>query len=123
MFSAGPNAEELTKLKQLEIEARHSGWLSCPILERHCPVLRLELKGPDNTLRLRQVKVLGQVTGESLRVGGQKSAAVIQQKNCESETLRVFRLLTSQVSCEIFMFRPYLFLPLIIVKPCFMESF
>ncbi len=31
-------------------------------------VVRLELKGPDNTLRLRQVKLLGEVDGASLVV-------------------------------------------------------
>lgn len=60
--------------------------------------MRIELKGPDNTLRLRQVKVLGIQDGESLYIGKKVTAIQIQQKNCEAETLKVFRLLTSQVS-------------------------
>jgi hypothetical protein len=64
-------------------------------------VVRLELKGPDNSLRLRQIRVLGEVEGESLKLGHQHSAQTIQQRNCETETLRVFRLITSQVlSCH-----------------------
>lgn len=61
-------------------------------------MVRLELRGPDNSLRLRQVRVLGEVEGESLRAGRQHSAATIQQRSCEAETLRVFRLITSQVT-------------------------
>ena len=58
-------------------------------------MLKIEAKGPDNTLRLRQVKVLGYVDAPLMQK--QPRAASIQQKNCEAETLRVFRLLTSQV--------------------------
>ena len=58
-------------------------------------MLKIEAKGPDNTLRLRQVKVLGYVDAPLMQK--QPRAASIQQKNCEAETLRVFRLITSQV--------------------------
>lgn len=57
----------------------------------------MELKGPDNSVRVRQIRVLGEVVGEPLKIGKQYSATTIQQRNCESETLRVFRLITSQV--------------------------
>ncbi|KAG7255545.1 hypothetical protein CRUP_033641, partial [Coryphaenoides rupestris] len=60
-------------------------------------VIKVELKGPENTLRVRQVKVMGWKEGESIKIAGQISASVAQQKNCEAETLRVFRLITSQV--------------------------
>lgn len=58
----------------------------------------MELKGPDNSLRVRQIKLLGEMEGESLKVGRQLSAQIIQQRNCEAETLKVFRLITSQVN-------------------------
>lgn len=58
----------------------------------------LELKGPDNSLRVRQIRILGEVEGESLKFGKQLSTQTIQQRNCEAETLKVFRLITSQVS-------------------------
>lgn len=60
-------------------------------------MIKVELKGPENTLRVRQVKVLGWKEGESIKIPGQISASMAQQKNCEAETLRVFRLITSQV--------------------------
>lgn len=60
-------------------------------------IIRLELKGPDNSVRVRQIKVLGNIEGESLKIGKQYSSSMLQQKNCETETLRVFRLITSQV--------------------------
>lgn len=60
-------------------------------------VVRLELKGPDNSVRVRHIRLLGKIETESLKVGKQYSAATIQRRNCEAETLRVFRLITSQV--------------------------
>ena len=55
VFLAGPSTEDLKRLKQLDVENRHTGWLSCCVTEPGQIVLKLELKGPDNSLRLRQV--------------------------------------------------------------------
>ncbi|XP_064637403.1 E3 ubiquitin-protein ligase MYCBP2-like isoform X3 [Lineus longissimus] len=96
-FSCGPNADELLKQQQVEVEARHIGWVRCELPETNTKVIKMELKGPDNTLRVRQVKVLGGFDGERMMIGGQPVMAVMQQKNCEAETLKVFRLLTSLV--------------------------
>lgn len=82
---------------QLEVENRYIGWINCDIPDGKYIFIRIELKGPDNTLRLRQVKVLGTQEGESIYIGKKVTAIQIQQKNCEAETLKVFRLLTSQV--------------------------
>lgn len=65
--------------------------------QRHV-VVGMELKGPDNSLRVRQIRMLGEVEGGSLKIGKQLSAQTIQQRNCEAETLKVFRLITSQVN-------------------------
>lgn len=126
IFLSGQAADELFCLQQVEVENRSTGWIRCPILgkednnynvsiffshnflravlffylfllDSHHSVIRLELKGPDNSLRLRQVRVLGEVEGESTKMSRQHSALTIQQRNCESETLRVFRLITGQV--------------------------
>lgn len=62
------------------------------------------MRGPESTLRVRQIKLLGQ----QLQYGEQPSNSIkliqkitnsnqIQQRNCEAETLRVFRLITGQV--------------------------
>lgn len=68
--------------------------------------IRLELKGPDNTLRVRQIRVLGRAPINTLnRSRAHRSGhanvpihpAILQQRACEAETLRVFRLITSQV--------------------------
>ncbi|XP_032812561.2 E3 ubiquitin-protein ligase MYCBP2 isoform X3 [Petromyzon marinus] len=125
-FLAGPTTEELTKLKQVELDSRHMGWVGCelpcslrpealpqaagaaailgavaaapPVGGGGPAVVRVELRGPENTLRVRQVKVLGWREGESARQPAPTSAAAAaQQRNCEAETLRVFRLITSQV--------------------------
>ncbi|XP_075230357.1 E3 ubiquitin-protein ligase MYCBP2-like isoform X2 [Lycorma delicatula] len=100
-FLSGLNCEELFKLRTVEVESRATGWLNCTLLDTRHNVLRLELKGPDNSLRLRQIRVLGGVQqhhpGEPIKYGRQHSAIAIQQHNTEAETLKVFRLITSQV--------------------------
>ncbi|KAB0796834.1 hypothetical protein PPYR_10895 [Photinus pyralis] len=97
-FSSGPNSDDFVRLRTIEVETRLlGGWISCAIQDVDHTVIRIELKGPDNSVRVRQIQVLGEVTGESLKLGKQYSALTIQQRNCESETLRVFRLITSQV--------------------------
>ena len=74
------------------------GWVTSELPGGDHHVVKVELKGPENTLRVRQVKLMGWKDGESIKIAGQISASVAQQKNCEAETLRVFRLITSQVS-------------------------
>lgn len=57
-------------------------------------VIQLEFKGPDNSLRVRQLRLLGGGITRSF------NASAIHQRTCETETLRVFRLLTSQVGFQ-----------------------
>ena len=87
------NNQLITLYIQVEVDTRHIGWINCPIPEEDCKYIQLSFRGPDHSLRVRQVKVLGDNVYLSVR----KSAAHIQQVNCEGETLKVFRLLTSQV--------------------------
>jgi E3 ubiquitin-protein ligase MYCBP2 len=118
---AGQAASQLTVLKTVEVESRHAGWILCFLTDsmetsgagphHHQPqqhnILRVEIRGPDNTVRLRQVKLIGKSAAED-ELGGllgtpvvllpnRAESARIQQANCEAETLRVFRLITSQV--------------------------
>ncbi|KAM8976197.1 E3 ubiquitin-protein ligase MYCBP2 isoform 3-T3 [Pelodytes ibericus] len=96
-FLTGKTVEDLCRVKQIDLDSRHIGWVTSelPGVDNH--IIKIELKGPENTLRVRQVKVLGWKDGESIKIASQMSASVAQQRNCESETLRVFRLITSQV--------------------------
>ncbi|XP_041463237.1 E3 ubiquitin-protein ligase MYCBP2-like isoform X3 [Lytechinus variegatus] len=98
-FLSGTSVECLQKIQQSTLDARHTGWVTCDLTGclDGSKVMRVELKGPDSHLRIRQVKVLGGSRGETLSAGAQVSALNLQQQNCVSETLRVFRLLTSQV--------------------------
>ncbi|CAI9731993.1 E3 ubiquitin-protein ligase MYCBP2-like [Octopus vulgaris] len=96
-FFCGPSAEEMNKIRQVEIEARHVGWVNCYLPDQKCRYMKLEMKGPDNSLRLRQIKVLGEIEGCDCRINNMKNPLKMQQDNCEAETLKVFRLLTSQV--------------------------
>uniref|UniRef100_A0A8C8JY02 RCR-type E3 ubiquitin transferase n=1 Tax=Oncorhynchus tshawytscha TaxID=74940 RepID=A0A8C8JY02_ONCTS len=96
-FLCGKAGEDLCRIKQMDLDSRHMGWVTSEVPGGDHHVIKVELKGPENTLRVRQVKVLGWKAGESIKIAGQISASVAQQKNCEAETLRVFRLITSQV--------------------------
>ncbi|XP_031649241.1 E3 ubiquitin-protein ligase MYCBP2 isoform X10 [Oncorhynchus kisutch] len=96
-FLCGKAVEDLCRIKQIDLDSRHMGWVTSEVPGGDHHVIKVELKGPENTLRVRQVKVLGWKEGESIKIAGQISASVAQQKNCEAETLRVFRLITSQV--------------------------
>jgi E3 ubiquitin-protein ligase MYCBP2 len=117
-------AAQLTVLKTVEVESRHAGWILCFLTDSETSssaashhqqqqqhnILRVEIRGPDNTVRLRQVKLIGKSAAEDELAGGglllgtpvvhlpnRAESARIQQANCEAETLRVFRLITSQV--------------------------
>uniref|UniRef100_A0A8B9J812 E3 ubiquitin-protein ligase MYCBP2 n=1 Tax=Astyanax mexicanus TaxID=7994 RepID=A0A8B9J812_ASTMX len=96
-FLCGKAVEDLCRIKQVDLDSRHMGWVTSELPGGDHHVIKIEMKGPENTLRVRQVKVLGWKEGESIKIAGQISASVAQQKNCEAETLRVFRLITSQV--------------------------
>ncbi|XP_039221583.1 E3 ubiquitin-protein ligase MYCBP2 isoform X8 [Crotalus tigris] len=96
-FLTGKTVEDLCRIKQVDLDSRHIGWVTSELPGGDNHILKIELKGPENTLRVRQVKVLGWKDGESIKIAGQISASVAQQRSCEAETLRVFRLITSQV--------------------------
>ncbi|KAM9172750.1 E3 ubiquitin-protein ligase MYCBP2 isoform 15-T15 [Pangshura tecta] len=96
-FLTGKAVEDLCRIKQVDLDSRHIGWVTSELPGGDNYIIKIELKGPENTLRVRQVKVLGWKDGESIKIAGQISASVAQQRNCEAETLRVFRLITSQV--------------------------
>nr|XP_033805293.1 E3 ubiquitin-protein ligase MYCBP2 isoform X3 [Geotrypetes seraphini] len=111
-FLSGKAVEDLCRLKQnvcavcfanvgfiqqVDLDSRHIGWVTSELPGGENYVIKIELKGPENTLRVRQAKVLGWKDGETIKIAGQISASVAQQRNCEAETLRVFRLITSQV--------------------------
>ncbi|XP_043522651.1 E3 ubiquitin-protein ligase highwire-like [Frieseomelitta varia] len=96
-FQSGNNVDEMIKLRTVEVESRFAGWINCPITDPRHVIVGLKLKGPDNSLRVRQIRMLGEVEGESSKIGKHLSAQTIQQRNCEAETLKVFRLITSQV--------------------------
>lgn len=94
------NDQQFFKLKTIEIDNHFSGWIYGPLPVNNCfKIIRLEFKGPDHNLRLRQIKIMGQdLSNLKDQIKEVKDCSHLQQLNCETETLRVFRLLTSQVS-------------------------
>lgn len=100
-FYAGQCLGDTELIKSYDITSKMGSWVSANIPDDGYIHFRIELKGAE-TLRVRQVKLLGLPTiYEAL--SSQKSniklgnAYQIQHRNCEAETLRVFRLLTAQV--------------------------
>ena len=97
-FKAGRSMDDMAVLKNIEVETRYAGWVTCFLTDNDNQCLKVEIKGPDNTVRLRQVKLIGKASDfPSPYLPNRADSQRIQQSNCEVETLRVFRLITSQV--------------------------
>ena len=97
-FKSGRSIDDLTVLRNVDIESRFAGWVTCFLTDNDNQYLKIEIKGPDNTVRLRQVKLIGKSNDfPSPFLPNRADSQRIQQSNCEVETLRVFRLITSQV--------------------------
>ncbi|XP_050423071.1 E3 ubiquitin-protein ligase MYCBP2 isoform X2 [Adelges cooleyi] len=97
IFTCGPSIDKLKKIKSSEVENRFCGWIGAFIQDDSQKVICIEMRGLDTCVRLRQVKVLGSVTGESQVHGRQYSYSTVQHRLCENETLKVFRSITFQV--------------------------
>ena len=81
----------------------HTGWktLVVPVNSEPCSVVRVEVHGQQNKVRVRQVQVLAPPTKI---LDSTYPATVAQQRACEAEALRVFRSLTSQVLAQLIEF-------------------
>ncbi|XP_023291814.2 E3 ubiquitin-protein ligase highwire [Lucilia cuprina] len=120
VFYGGQSLGDTSLIKSIEVDAKACTWLSAKINDDNFTHFRLEFTGPENTLRVRQIKLLGLPaamcgSGDQLvnpyELSANNSSQVqafkynlkltnatrIQQQICESETLRVFRLITGQV--------------------------
>ncbi|XP_058840925.1 E3 ubiquitin-protein ligase highwire [Topomyia yanbarensis] len=97
----GSSFGETSLQKTIEVDPLACCWISASIMDDECTHYRLEFRGPEATLRVRQIKLLGYTADEKAAQFKHNlkmiNANYIQQKNCETETLRVFRLLTGQV--------------------------
>ncbi|XP_055524898.1 E3 ubiquitin-protein ligase highwire isoform X3 [Wyeomyia smithii] len=97
----GSSFGETTLQKTIDVDPLACCWISSPITDDECTHYRLEFRGPEATLRVRQIKLLGYSADDKVAQLRNNlkmtNATYIQQKNCETETLRVFRLLTGQV--------------------------
>ncbi len=124
----GASEIEFAKVATIHLDSKFCGWMTVELSEAQSreivssfKYLRIELSGSYQSIRVRQLKLLSVAnfadTLSSLLSGGrgrqqhQQHYAAEHQKiisvadslklvaaNCESETLRVFRLLSSQVS-------------------------
>jgi len=123
MYANSNSSEiEYEKVNTFEVDSKFCGWLHCELDQQQSDeivssfkFLRIELTGPNQSVRVRQVKVLSiancfnQLIGsegtnyfsncvsEHRKLLSTADSLQIQISNCEAETLRVFRLLTSQV--------------------------
>ncbi|XP_055913946.1 E3 ubiquitin-protein ligase highwire isoform X3 [Eupeodes corollae] len=104
VFYAGQSLGDTTLIKSVDIDSKACAWTSVKITDETCTHFRLEFRGPESTLRVRQIKLLGlpnnldELTHVAAKANLKLTNATrIQQQICESETLRVFRLITAQV--------------------------
>jgi RCR-type E3 ubiquitin transferase len=101
---SGASLGELNLLETVETESNIGTWYSVLVKEDSNTHFRIELRGVENNIRIRQIKILGysndaKVTQDAIgaMMKKQTNGHHIQQKYCEMETLRVFRVLTNQV--------------------------
>ncbi|XP_054087808.1 E3 ubiquitin-protein ligase highwire isoform X1 [Zeugodacus cucurbitae] len=125
VFYAGQSLGDTNLIKSVDVDPKACAWISAKITNESYTHFRLEFHGPENTLRVRQIKLLGlpsvmsglddqfneQFGGAQAAAGASANGGLhtlksnlkltnalrIQQQICESETLRVFRLITGQV--------------------------
>ncbi|XP_038216347.1 E3 ubiquitin-protein ligase highwire [Zerene cesonia] len=92
-YSAGPT--DLLQMMDVDVDTKNAHWV-CYILPRSSSTsvrVRCELRGPDPAVRVRQVRVL---SGPQLNPSQCVQTHPLHSLT-EKDTLRVFRLLTSQV--------------------------
>jgi hypothetical protein len=76
-----------------------------PFLDQANRYFLLEFKGTENTIRVRQIKVMGRSSRNNLEnILKLEDTFFLQNQICEIETLKVFRLLTNQVSEDLVFF-------------------
>ncbi|XP_076065953.1 MYC binding protein highwire isoform X3 [Oratosquilla oratoria] len=103
LFKSGSSSEELQRIRQVDVESRFTGWVhaNLDVESEQCETIStivVELRGPDQSVRVRQVRILGEDRAENnSRLLRQHSPITIQHRACEQETLKVFRLITGQV--------------------------
>ncbi|KAJ8027887.1 E3 ubiquitin-protein ligase MYCBP2 [Holothuria leucospilota] len=97
-LSAGAHSTSLQKVKQNNLDLRFVGWVTFDLEEfsESKKVMTIDVKGPDSHLRVRQIKVLGIREGDHMPELLESDLS-LQPMDCISESLRIFRLLTSQV--------------------------
>ncbi|RXG52704.1 hypothetical protein Avbf_14435, partial [Armadillidium vulgare] len=104
VFKCGSCAEDIAIIHQLDVETRYAGWVHTYLTEKQVTSsVYAELRGPDQSVRVRQIRVMGfDPSGGERGIVSQRgfkhcSPITLQHRMCEQETLRVFRLITSQV--------------------------
>lgn len=94
------------KVKTVDVNGKFFGWIQIEFNSEHNnelinndKYLQVELNGPFEYLRVRQIKLLSceKNKPEQNKPFNALNYHQIQTSSCETETLRVFRLLTSQV--------------------------
>lgn len=119
VFYGGQSLGDTSLIRSVEVDSKLCAWISTKIHNDNYTHFRLEFSGPESSLRVRQIKLLGLPavmcgSGEHFTNPYESPfhnspvqafkfnlklthALRIQQQICESETLRVFRLITGQV--------------------------
>uniref|UniRef100_H2YTX0 RCR-type E3 ubiquitin transferase n=1 Tax=Ciona savignyi TaxID=51511 RepID=H2YTX0_CIOSA len=99
--------DKKSKLLSRDLSSQYAGWVHCPIplhtnfllaLNNNlCQVIQVELRGPDNGLRVRQIKLLGSLVNDGVVSVKQQPSNTVRAHTCEAELLKVFKLLTAEV--------------------------
>ncbi|KAJ0183668.1 hypothetical protein K1T71_000091 [Dendrolimus kikuchii] len=94
LYSAG--STDMFHMQDIEVDPKSATWVcyTLPRLSRSSIRIRCEMRGPEPAVRVRQVRVLSAPTS---CLQPAFTPASVMHTLTETDTLRVFRLLTSQV--------------------------
>lgn len=75
VFYAGQSLGDTNLIKSVDVDQKACVWIGAKISDETCTHFRLELHGPENTLRVRQIKLLGLPASFQQGAGNSSSAA------------------------------------------------
>lgn len=75
VFYAGQSLGDTNLIKSVDVDQKACVWIAAKISDETCTHFRLELHGPENTLRVRQIKLLGLPASYQQGAGNSSSAA------------------------------------------------
>lgn len=83
VFYAGQSLGDTNLIKSVDVDQKACVWIAAKISDETCTHFRLELHGPENTLRVRQIKLLGLPASYQQQGAGNSSSAAGEEQHTQ----------------------------------------